>query len=265
MNRFTYIDIIKDVKKGAENWRIWFALARNTIKMQYRRTVLGPFWITLQQTVLIVALGYIFASIQKENFASFFVYFAIGQTFWVLISSFVTSAGHTFVGINGLPYMTRAAVSNHIYLRFSGEMLKFFHNVIPLIVILVIFHKDTAINIPLFLCGFLLLMIFGFWVSALLGCLCLRFQDLGQAVTSIMQVMFFVTPVMYKSSRIPGGDKIADFNPFYNILVVIRGNLINEEITLFNWITVIIINIIGIIFTLWVLRKSRPKLAYWAG
>jgi ABC-type polysaccharide/polyol phosphate export permease len=265
MNRFTYGNIINDIISGLNQWRVWSSLSRNAIKMQYRRTILGPLWITLQQTIFIITLGYIFAAIQKENFSSFFVYFATGFTFWLLISSFVTSAGHTFTGINGLPNMTRAAISSHIYLRFSSEMLRFAHNSIPLIVIFIIFHNSISINIPLFICGFLMLMIFGFWISALLGCLSLRFQDLEQAVTSFMQVMFYVTPVIFQQSMIPGGDLISNLNPFYHILVVVRGNLINENVTLFNWIAVLVINVTGIGITLWVLRRSRPKLAYWAG
>lgn len=265
MNRFTYSDIIHDIINGSKQWRIWATLAWNMIKMQYRRTILGPFWIALQHAIFILTLGYIFASIQKENYASFFVYFATGYTFWILISSFVTSAGNTFLGLNGLPNMTNAALSNHIYLQFTSQILLFAHKIIPLVVILLIFHNTITINFPLLLCGFLMLMIFGFWMSALLGCLSLRFQDIKPAFTSIMQVMFFVTPVMFQTSRIPGAEKFSSFNPFYHILVVVRGYIINEDVTLFNWIAVLVINIIGIGITLWVLRWSRPKLAYWVG
>ena len=235
------------------------------IKMEYRRTILGPIWIALQQAIFIITLGYIFASIQKENFTSFYVYFATGYTFWLLIASFITSAGNTFMGINGLPNMTRAALSSHIYLQFTSQIFLFIHRLIPLIVILLLFHNTVSINFPLLLCGFLMLMIFGFWVSALLGCLSLRFQDIVPAVTSITQVMFFLTPIMFEKSRIPGGDIFSDYNPFYHILVVVRGNIINENVTLYNWIAVLVINIIGIVITLLVLRWSRPKLAYWVG
>jgi len=265
MNRFTYSDIIHDIINGLKHWRIWSALSWNAIKMQYRRTILGPFWIALQHAIFILALGYIFASIQKENYSSFFVYFATGYTFWLLIFSFVTSAGNTFMGINGLPHMTRAAISNHIYLQFTSQILRFAHILIPLIFILLIFHDKISINIPLFLCGVFMLMIFGFWISVLLGCLSLRFQDLELAVTSIMQVMFFVTPIMFQTARIPGGEKFSSFNPFYHILVVIRGNIIKEEVTLFNWVAVLVINSVGICIALFVLRWARPKLAYWVG
>jgi ABC-type polysaccharide/polyol phosphate export permease len=264
MNRFKYIDIIDDIISGAKQWRIWSALSWNNIKMQYRRTLLGPIWITLQHTVFIITLGYMFATIQKENFSSFFVYFATGYTFWILIASFITMAGQTFLGINNLPNMTRSALSNHIYLQFSSQMLMFVHIIIPLIIIYLIFYDSLDINLPLFFYGFVMLMIFGFWVSALLGCLSLRFQDLMPAVNSIMQVMFFVTPIMYRNTMIPGADKFSNFNPFYHLLVVVRGNLINENVTLLNWAAVSIFNILGIIITLWVLRKARPMLAYWA-
>lgn len=265
MNRFTYVDIIKDLIRGSRQWRIWSALAWNIIKMQYRRTVIGPFWITLQQTIFIIVLGYIFAGIQKEKFSPFFLYFATGYTIWLLISSFVTTAGNTFMGINGLPNMTQVALSNHIYLQFASQMMLFAHKVVPLIVILSLSHNIIAVNIPLLICGFCLLLVFGFWISALLGCLSLRFQDLKPAIASAMQVMFFLTPIMFEQSRIPGGEALSNFNPFFHIIVVVRGNIINENVTSINYIAAIVINIIGICFTLWVLRWSRPKLAFWVG
>ncbi len=85
------------------------------------------------------------------------------------------------------------------------------------------------------------------------------------AVTSITQVMFFLTPIMFEKSRIPGGEIFSDYNPFYHILVVVRGNITDENVTLYNWIAVLVINIIGIGITLFVLRWARPKLAYWVG
>lgn len=263
MNRFSYNDIIHDIIDGLKQWRIWSTIAWNMMKMHYRRTKLGHLWVALQHTIVIIVLGYMFAAIQKEQFSSFFVFFAIGYTFWLLISLFVTGAGDTFRGISSLPNMTKAALSNHIYLHFTSQMLVFAHRLIPLIAIFIIFHKSLSINLPLFLCGFLMLMIFGFWITALMGCLSLRFQDLNPAIASLMQIMFFVTPIMYQQSIIPGADKFNIFNPFYHILVVVRGNLIKEDVTLFNWMAVIMINILGIAITLWVLRRSRSKLAYW--
>lgn len=265
MNRFTYSDIIRDILNGLRYWRVWSAIAWNAIKMEYRRTVLGPFWIALQHTLFILTLGYVFAGIQQEDYFSFFVYYATGYTFWILIFSFVTSAGNTFLGINGLPHMTRDAFSNHIYLQFTAQMMRFAHILVPLLFILLFFRDRISVNVPLLLCGFLMLLVFGFWVSILLGCLSLRFQDLVPAVTSIMQVMFFVTPVIFKTSRLPGAEKISLFNPFYHLLIVVRGNIIQEEVALINWGAVLVINGIGIGIALYVLRWARPKIAYWVG
>lgn len=265
MNRFTYKDIIFDIFCGLKHWRIWTALSWNANKMEYRRTILGPFWIAIQQSIFIAALGYIFASIQKENYSSFFVYFATGYTFWLLIFSFVTSAGNTFKGINGLPHMTKAAISNHVYLQFTSQILRFAHISIPLIIILIVFNDILSINTPLLFCGIFMLMSFGFWISILLGCLYLRFQDLELAATSIMQVMFFVTPIMFQTTRIPGGEKLSSYNPFYHLLVVVRGSIISENVTTVSWVVVLSINFIGVCIAIAVLRWARPKLAYWVG
>lgn len=263
MNRFSHGDIVRDLAAGCGHWRIWSALARNVIKLQYRRAALGPLWLTLQQLVVILALGYIFASIQGQDFSRFFVYFAIGYTCWQLLAAFVTTAGDTFKNIRRFPGMTRAALSNHIYLQFSTQLLYFLHRVPPALVICAIYREALDINVLTSLAGFLALLVFGFWISALLGVLALRFHDLVPAVVSVMQVMFFVTPVMYRHTAIAGAETWFNLNPFFHLLAVVQGSLLGEPVTALNWSAVIILNLGGGVVTLAVVRWARPKLAYW--
>ena len=223
MNRFTYMDIVKDIITGLKHWRIWMTLSWYMIKMQFRRTEFGPVWIVLQVATFVIALGYIFANIQGESFSSFFVYITSGYTFWLLISNMVTSGGETFTGLNGLPNLTKVAISNHAFLRISSQLLLFLHQAIPLVVVLLIFHKSIEINLLSFLFGFSMIILFGFWVSIFLGCLCLRFPDLSQAVTAVMQVMFFITPIMFRTSRVPGGNILFGLNPLYHLLILVQG------------------------------------------
>lgn len=263
MNRFTYADILRDLGQGLLHWRIWSALSFNSTKMMYRRALLGPLWLTLQQTVFIGALGYVFASIQNQDFPGFFVYIATGLTFWQLITAYLTTAGNTFAAINRFPSMTCAAFSNHIYLQFLFQFLLFMHRLLPALVICGIFHESLAINLPNFLAGFAALLVFGFWISALLGCLSLRFHDLMPAVGSIMQVMFFLTPVMYRDSAISGAGHFFNLNPLNHFLLVTRGSLLGENVSAMSWATVVVINIVGIVLTLGVLRWARPKIPLW--
>jgi ABC-type polysaccharide/polyol phosphate export permease len=263
MNRFTYGDMIRDLAIGMGHWRIWSALGRNTIKLQYRRAALGPLWLTLQQLVVVMALGYIFASIQGQDFSRFFVYFSIGYTIWQLMAALVTTAGGTFIGIRRFPGMTRAALSNHVYLQFFTQLLYFLHRVLPAIGICLVYRDALDVDWVSLAAGFAALLVFGFWVSALLGCLSLRFHDLMPAVVSMMQVMFFVTPVMYRHTAIAGAEVWFNLNPFFHLLAVVRGSLLGEPATALNWAAVVAVNLVGGAITLAVMRWARPKIAYW--
>ena len=48
---------VDDVVDGFRARRVWMMLARMDIRQRYRRSVLGPFWITITMIIFIVAIG----------------------------------------------------------------------------------------------------------------------------------------------------------------------------------------------------------------
>ena len=48
---------IDDLVGGLRDWRFWTTVGWYDIKQRYRRTTLGPFWITISMGIMTGALG----------------------------------------------------------------------------------------------------------------------------------------------------------------------------------------------------------------
>ncbi len=92
----------RDVTDSLHKWPIWTMLAYNDIKIRYRRSVLGPFWLTLSMAVTIYTMGYIYAHIFRMEMANYFPYLASGMLAWTLLSSIVLEFTDGFCGFRNL-------------------------------------------------------------------------------------------------------------------------------------------------------------------
>jgi lipopolysaccharide transport system permease protein len=98
----------------------------------------------------------------------------------------------------------------------------------------------------------------------LLGTLCARFRDLPQIISSFVQVVFFVTPVMFRSDQLPTSGRAAmDLNPFAALLAVAREPLIGRVPSALEYLIVIGILLFGWAIAVSVYGRYRTRIIYW--
>ena len=71
-------------------WRIWMSLAWQDINIRYRRSVIGPFWITLSMAITVYSMGFLYAKIFHTQLEEYFPYLVSGMLAWGLILSLIT-------------------------------------------------------------------------------------------------------------------------------------------------------------------------------
>ena len=76
------------------------------------------------------------------------------------------------------------------------------HNVLIIPIVFAIYHVGVNANILWLAVGLLLVIANGFWFGFFLAIVCARFRDVPQIMTSIMQVVFFITPVMFTPAQL---------------------------------------------------------------
>src|SRR5258705_1408900 len=87
----------RDIVEGIALWRLWFRLGWNDILQKYRRSVLGPFWLTASTATMVVALGVLYAELFNERIDDFIPFFCVWLLVWNLIASYLIEGGTVFI------------------------------------------------------------------------------------------------------------------------------------------------------------------------
>lgn len=102
------------------------------------------------------------------------------------------------------------------------------------------------------------------WIALLLALLSARFRDVPQLVANVVQVLFFLSPVLWKADMLtPEKRFIADFNPFYHLIELVRGPLLGGPINLTNWVVSLALLFLGSLATFYLFAKFRSRVPYW--
>ena len=92
---------IADLWRGLHAWPLWGYLGYHEIRQRYRRSVLGPFWITISMGVMVLALGLLYGTIFKQPLKNYLPYVTTGFIVWGLLSSFITDGLKSFIKAGG--------------------------------------------------------------------------------------------------------------------------------------------------------------------
>src|SRR5579862_3521855 len=92
----------QDFNEGLIKWRIWLVLAYQDVRLRYRRSVLGPFWITISMAITVYSMGYLYGHLFHTDLQSYFPFLVAGMLSWALISSQITDLAEAFSSSEGL-------------------------------------------------------------------------------------------------------------------------------------------------------------------
>ena len=188
------IDAIDDLLAALPAWRIWLLLGWTDIRLRYRRTIIGPIWMTISMGVMIAGVGLVWSILFKVKVSEFFPYFSSGFIIWSLISVLVTESCAVFTERPALIKDQRLPLTYFGLRMVTRNTIVFFHNILIYFGVAVFFGVDFLTPFLAFsVLGLALLLLNGGWLSIVLGILGARFRDITQVVTSLMSVALTVT------------------------------------------------------------------------
>lgn len=255
----------EDIKKATLDIGLPLYLARADIRQRYRRSSLGPFWITISTGVMIACIGIIFGSLFKSPMSDFLPFLAAGLIIWGTISSTLTEATSVFVGAESIIKQLPIPLIMHVYRMIFRNLYIFAHNIIIFPIVLLFVQRPINLEILWFIPGLLLLTFNLVWVAIILGIVCSRFRDLTQIVASILQIFFYVTPIIWMPSLLPSRTSVMllEPNPFYHLMAIVRDPLMGKSPTLLNWSFSFLLCLIGWLVAIKFFDRYRSRIAYW--
>ena len=259
----SYADAIADLIEGLKMWELWSTLGWHDIRQRYRRSVIGPFWLTLSMGVMIGGLAYLYAGLFHQDIQTYLPYVATGMIVFSLISTLASEGASIFIGSSSLILQLRAPLSIYIYQMLWRNLLIFFHNISIYALIVLFIKVDLGWNFFLAFVGLSLLILNALWTGIILGGLSARFRDVPPIVASIMQVAFFLTPVFWTIGSLSDRALFVHFNPFYYFVEIVRMPLLGKTPPAEIWLGVLSINLVSALVAIAMYPRFRARVAYW--
>lgn len=255
---------LADLRDGIRLWRLATTLGWFDIRLRYRGSLLGPFWLTLSTAVMIVALGFLYSELFRMNLHEYLPYLSVSLVLWNFLGAAVSEACTAFLGSEGLIRSVRLPFTVYAGRVMVRNLLVLAHNVLVFIAVYAWFDIWPGWAALGAVPGVVLWLVDGIAACLLLGAICARFRDIPPIVGSLMQIAFFVTPVIWKPELLsPARLRWLPLNPFYNLLEVVRVPLLGGTASVTVWVAALGYSLVLIAITWALFVRVRGRLAFW--
>lgn len=253
----------RDAADGVRKVPVWAALGWQDIRQRYRRSVLGPLWITLTTLITIIAMGPLYGALLKFSVSDFVPYLALGLIVWGLLASTILEGCLCFVNAESMIRSIRLPLSLHVFRTIYRNFLVFAHNSIAFIPIMLAFHVVPTWSWLMIFPGLLIFLFASYPLTIILSIFCTRFRDMQQIVGSVVQLAFFVTPILWKPELLHNRAYLANANPLYLFVQIIRGPIYGDIPALSTYATTIAITAVLYVIAIPLFVRFRSRIPYW--
>jgi lipopolysaccharide transport system permease protein len=252
-----------DIADGLRLWHLAWTLGWLDIRLRYRGSILGPFWLTLSTAVMVGALGFLYSTLFHTDVHEYLPFLTLSQVLWAFLSTLVAEACTCFTQAEGLIRAVRMPLFLHALRLLVRNVWVLAHNVVVIVAVDVIFSVWPGWHAVLALPGFAIWGVDALAVALLLGAFCARFRDIGPIVGSIMMIAFFVTPVIWQPEQLGPNAAWLQFNPFYALLEIVRAPLLGHVPSAHTWLAAVLYSVTLCAVTWGFFVRARGRVAFW--
>lgn len=259
---------LQELLSLARGWRIWFRLAWDDIRLRYRRSSIGPFWITISMAIRIYFMGFLYGHLFKIDISSYFPFLASGIITWTTAATLLSESSNVF--IESESYLRNIQIP-YLYLVMRviiRNIIIFVHNIVAYIPILIYFYSELNdfnwLNVLYFLPNLIIIIIDSVLIGSILAIVGTRFRDMPLIVDSLIQVIFFISPIMWLPSLLP--EKYQLFvllNPFYHIINAVRAPLLGQSVELISYLVLAVITAVSFIGYFYLMNRCKYRIIFW--
>jgi ABC-type polysaccharide/polyol phosphate export permease len=256
---------MSDLREGLRRWRSWSYLSVENVKNRYRRTVLGPWWLTLQMGIFVTGITIVFGHLLHTGLREFLPYVAVGYIVFALLVGLTSAAAGVFVVGSSTLKSTRQPLSNLVLRDVGVEFIHFGHNLVLYLVFVVAGLVPLTLKMLIALPVAGVIAVNGLFVGLWLGIGVARFRDVQPFINSILGVIIFFTPVFYQPNKLSSGIQIVvlSWNPFTYLIQAFRAPLIGAPLLPSYYIGTAVFTVINVVLGLAVFTRARSRLPYW--
>jgi lipopolysaccharide transport system permease protein len=255
--------ITADLVSSLRSWRLWALLGWLEVRQRYARSRVGPFWLTISMGVMVASIGIVYGTLFGQSMRDYLPFLAISLVMWGSFSQTVIEGSTAY--ISSSQYIRQASTPKLIYVLqvVWRNLVILSHNFVIIVVLMIGFGVQSWATLPLFIPAFLLYMLNAMWVAMVVALLSARFRDLPQIVAALMQVAFYITPIIYRPNALSRFSFIVDFNPLAHLIELVRAPLIGQVPSMETWAVCVGLAVVGWVFALGVTGRYLKRIPYW--
>lgn len=222
---------MRDLVTAVRLWRIWWRLGVQDLRLRFRRSILGVGWILVQLVVMILAVGAVYGSLLDQDLRTFLPYLTVGLVVWGFLTATIVEGGSALVASEG--YIKQIGLPVHVYILrfFVSASLAAGINLAAYAILAGVYRVPVGWGVLWAVPGLALLGLVGLFLMVAVAHLNARFRDTTPLAAVTMQVLFYVTPVLWPAEMLRGRRFawVVEANPLYHLIEVVRRPLLASQ------------------------------------
>ncbi|MFU8797628.1 MAG: ABC transporter permease [Gammaproteobacteria bacterium] len=254
---------LSELTGGLFHWQFWGFLGWHDIRQRYRRSTLGPFWLTLSMAFFVFIISIVYSRLFKVEIQTYVPFLVSGFLVWFFINAVFNDACNAWAeaGI----YLKDIKLS---FSLFSARIvwrnfIIFLHNCVVFILVSFYFQHNPGWNILWLIPGLIILLVNMQWICLVLSILAARYRDLTPIIGSLTQALFFVTPIAWNAQILGANSYLIKLNLVNYFIDLVRMPLLGQAPSLLTWEVVIVTTIIGWFFTVLLFASKYKRIVFW--
>lgn len=253
----------RDLSEAAALWRLCLTLAWLDIRLRYRGSVLGPFWLTLSTAAMVASMGLLYAVLFRLELRDYIPFLALSLVLWSFLGALVSDACIGFTAAEGTIRSVRLPFSLYGGRIVVRNVIVLAHNALVIVVVDALLWTWPGGTALLALPGLVLWMVNAMALTLLLGTICARFRDIPPIVGSVMQMAFFISAVIWKPEQLGELEWALVFNPFFVLLDIVRAPLLGGLPSAMTIAAALAYSVLLWVVAWLVFARVRGRIAFW--
>ena len=256
---------LKDVRELWQYKELLYFFSWRDLKVRYKQTSIGIAWAIFQPFITMVIFSIFFGSLAKvpSDGVPYPIFVYVGLLFWQFFSTALSDTSNTLISNQSI--ITKVYFPRLI-LPISSVMTKFVDFLIATLILIGLMfyygympHLSGLLILPL-------LLIITFMASTGLGLFLasinVKYRDVRYALPFFVQIMLFLTPVIYPASIAGKYSYLLALNPMTGVIQSARAAILGT--TPINWLLIsisLVVTFILMIFGIYIFKKTERYFA----
>jgi lipopolysaccharide transport system permease protein len=256
--------ILTDLKESILLWRLWTLLGWLEVRQRYARSRLGPFWLTISMGVMIASIGVVYGTLFGQKMTEYLPFLAVSLVLWTAFSQTVMDGSLAYISSGNYIRQVPTPKLIYVFQVVWRNVVVLAHNFVIVIILFCIFGVKSWETLPLFVPALLLYLFNALWIAMVVGLLSARFRDLPQIIGALLQVAFYITPIIYRPNALSRFAFKVDFNPFTYLIDLVRAPLMGQVPDALTWSVTLGMAVVGMSVALLMTGRYLKRIPYWA-